>query len=29
MQLQFAATPDYDIRGQAGFMAGEIEFKVI
>jgi len=29
MKLQFDATPDYDIRGQAEFMAGEIEFKVI
>jgi hypothetical protein len=29
MNLQFAPTPDYDIRGQAEFMAGEIEFKVI
>jgi len=29
MKLQFAPTPDYDIRGQAGFMAGEIEFKAI
>ena len=29
MNLQFDATPDYDIRGEAGFMAGEIEFKVI
>jgi hypothetical protein len=29
MKLQFDATPDYDIRGEAGFMAGEIGFKII
>jgi len=29
MKLQFDVTLDYDIRGQADFMAGEIEFKVI
>lgn len=29
MKLQFDATLDYEIGGQAGFMAGEIEFKVI
>jgi hypothetical protein len=29
MKLQFDATPDYDIRGQAEFMVGEIELKVI
>jgi hypothetical protein len=28
MKLQFAATPDYEIRGQGGFMAGEIGFKI-